>query len=373
MVWAIGMRGFAASALGPRHLALRTKSRLLPSSLTHMEAFLAPAESSQPMSADTVGSMDSATRGRAVSLTSLVAARGEARRLGLGAGGRVFSTRAGGHLSPFRGPGAEYDESRVYVPGDDPRHMDWRVTARANRPHVKVFRDERERPLWLLVDQGPTMRFGTRVAFKSVIAAQAAALLGWAGVEHGDRVGGLVFDEQQRSEHPPAARQRGLLPLLRALTPAPARQRHAGCASVVGAANRLLELVRPGSMVFIISDFDGVSPAGVGWLARLCEHSEVALISVHDPLEAQAPPPGRYAVLDGLAGRLVLDTRSAGRRAAYESGFLRRRALLEGLARRYAAHLLSLRTDRPVGPELARGLGQRATEHATERAMGTRR
>jgi len=325
------------------------------------------------MSADTVGSMDSATRGRAVSLTSLVAARGEARRLGLGAGGRVFSTRAGGHLSPFRGPGAEYDESRVYVPGDDPRHMDWRVTARANRPHVKVFRDERERPLWLLVDQGPTMRFGTRVAFKSVIAAQAAALLGWAGVEHGDRVGGLVFDEQQRSEHPPAARQRGLLPLLRALTPAPARQRHAGCASVVGAANRLLELVRPGSMVFIISDFDGVSPAGVGWLARLCEHSEVALISVHDPLEAQAPPPGRYAVLDGLAGRLVLDTRSAGRRAAYESGFLRRRALLEGLARRYAAHLLSLRTDRPVGPELARGLGQRATEHATERAMGTRR
>lgn len=369
----MGVRGLVSSAIGILRSALWTASPLLPSSLTNLQAFSAPTDPLEPMSADTAGSMDSATRGRAVSLTSLVAARGEVRRLGLGAGGRVFSTRAGGHLSPFRGPGAEYDESRVYVPGDDPRHMDWRVTARADRAHVKVFRDERERPLWLLVDQGPSMRFGTRVAFKSVIAAQAAALLGWAGVEHGDRVGGLVFDEQQRSEHPPAARQRGLLPLLRALTPAPACQRHAGCASVVGAANRLLELVRPGSLVFVISDFDGLSPDAVGWLARLCEHSEVALVSVHDPIEEQAPPPGRYAVVDGLAGRLLLDTRSVGRRAAYESGFQHRRALLEALARRYAAHLLSLRTDRPVGTELARGLGQRATQRANERTMGTRR
>lgn len=312
------------------------------------------------MTNDTVGSMHSPTRGLAVSLASLVAARGEARRLGLGAGGRVFSTRAGGHLSPFRGPGAEYDQSRVYVPGDDPRHMDWRVTARAGRAHVKVFRDERERPLWLLVDQGRAMRFGTRVAFKSVIAARAAALLGWAGVEHGDRVGGLVFDETQRSEHPPAARQRGLLPLLRALTPAPTRRPQAGFVSVVAAANRLLDLVRPGSLVFVISDFEGLSASAAGWLARLREQSEVALVSVHDPIEEQAPPPGRYAVLDDLAGRLLLDTRGAGRRAVYEAVYQRRRALLESLARRHAAHLLSLRTDRPVGTELARGLGQRA-------------
>jgi len=322
------------------------------------------------MSIDPAGSVDSATRGRAASLTSLVAARGEARRLGLGAGGRVFSTRAGGHVSPFRGPGAEYDESRVYVPGDDPRRMDWRVTARAVRAHVKVFRDERERPLWLLVDQGPAMRFGTRVAFKSVIAAQAASLLGWAGVDHGDRVGGLVFDEQQRSEHLPAARQRGLLPLLRALTPAATRPRHAGCVSLGDAANRLLKLVRPGSLVFVISDFDGLSPDAAGWLAGLCEHSEVALVSVHDPIEEQAPPPGRYAVIDRLAGRLLLDTRSAGRRAVYESGFQRRRALLEALARRHAAHLLSLRTDRPVGAELARGLGQRAPGRIIGRTIG---
>jgi uncharacterized protein (DUF58 family) len=102
----------------------------------------------------------------------------------------------------------EFDESRVYLPGDDPRNMDWRVTARAGTPHVKLFREERERPVWLLVDQGPSMRFGTRVAFKSVVAARVAALLGWAAVDRGDRVGGLVFDESRHLERRPAARGR---------------------------------------------------------------------------------------------------------------------------------------------------------------------
>jgi uncharacterized protein (DUF58 family) len=298
-------------------------------------------------------------QGITVSLASLVAARAEALRLGLGAGRRVLSTQAGGHLSPFRGAGSEHDESRLYVPGDDPRHMDWRVTARSARAHVKVYRDERERPLWLLVDQGPPMRFGTRVAFKSVIAARAAALLGWAGVEHGDRVGGLVFDERWRSEHLPASRRRGLLPLLQALTPAPRRLRRAGCVSVAQAAAELHRLVRPGSLVFIISDFDGLTGGNSGWLGRLCAHSEVALVSVHDPIEEQAPPPGRYPLLDGNGVRRMLDTSSAGRRALYESSFQQRRALLQDLARRHMAHLLTLRTDWPVGTALARGLGQR--------------
>jgi uncharacterized protein (DUF58 family) len=316
------------------------------------------------MPADPTVQIPGVPEGAGCSLASLIAARGEVRRLGIGAGARVLATRAGGHLSPFRGPGMEYDESRVYVPGDDPRTMDWRVTARSERPHVKVFRDERERPMWLLVDQGPSMRFGTRVAFKSVIAARAAALLGWAAVERGDRVGGLVFDEAKRSEHHPAARQRGLLPLLRALTPAPTLRRRPGCASVGEAASHLASLVRPGSLVFVISDFSGLAADDGHWLARFCEHSQVALVSVHDPVEEQAPPPGCYPVLDSGGGRRLLDTRGAGSRALYEGEFQRRWDLLVGLSRRYGIHLLALRTDRPVGAELARGLG---------RAVGGRR
>ena len=133
-----------------------------------------------------VGGAQSGVR---IGIRELIALREQAARLDLSPRGRVLATRIGGHLSRFRGRGMEFDESRVYQPGDDPRNMDWRVTARVGIPHVKLFREERERPVWLLVDQGAAMRFGTRVAFKSVIAAQAAALLGWAAVDRADRAG----------------------------------------------------------------------------------------------------------------------------------------------------------------------------------------
>ncbi len=291
-----------------------------------------------------------------VGLTELIALRGQARRLDLSPRGRVLATRSGGHLSRFRGRGMEFDESRVYQPGDDPRNMDWRVTARAGTPHVKLFREERERPVWLLVDQGPSMRFGTRVAFKSVVACQAAALLGWAAVDRGDRVGGLVFDEARHLERRPAARTIGLLPLLERL--ADRHQEGArGHASVVEAAEHLVRLVRPGSLVILISDFAGLTEQG-RWLAQLGAGNELVLVTVSDPLEIDAPPPGRYPVADG--GRFgLLDLTRSRLRNAYRERYRQRAETLERLARRHRAHLLALTTDRPVGPALARGLGAR--------------
>jgi uncharacterized protein (DUF58 family) len=202
--------------------------------------------------------------GVSVSLRDLLALRGEAGRLDLVTRGKILATRSGGHLSRFRGRGMEFDESRVYQPGDDARNMDWRVTARAGTPHVKLFREERERPLWLLVDQGPSMRFGTRVAFKSVVAAQAAALLAWAAADRGDRVGGLVFDEQGRFEHRPAACTQGLLPLLQALAGGGRAAGVAGLGDVAVAADQLVHLARPGSLIFILSDFNQSDPGALG-------------------------------------------------------------------------------------------------------------
>ncbi|WP_462328631.1 DUF58 domain-containing protein [Thiohalocapsa halophila] len=298
-----------------------------------------------------------------ISLKRLIACRAQARRLGLATRGRVLATRAGSHLSPFRGPGMDYDESRVYVPGDDPRAMDWRLTARAARAHVKVFREERERPVWLLVDQRSSMRFATRVAFKSVIAARAAALLGWAAVERGERVGGLVFDETTHTEQRPQPRQHALLGLLGALAASPqSSSRGGGYALLAAAVDRLLRLRADGGTVFVISDFADVgTDANDDWLRRLGQRCEVALVAVHDPIEETAPPAGYWPVLLG-GGRRLLDTTSAGRRAWYERGFRRRREALADLARRRGAHLLTLRTDWPVGASLARGLGQPAAD-----------
>jgi uncharacterized protein (DUF58 family) len=135
------------------------------------------------------------------------------------------------------------------------------------------------------------MRFGTRVAFKSVVAAQAAALLAWAAADRGDRVGGLVFDEQGRFEHRPAACTQGLLPLLQALAGGGRAVGATGLGDVTVAADQLVHLARPGSLIFILSDFNDLIPEHSAWLARLGRVSEVVLVHVRDPLEEVAPPP----------------------------------------------------------------------------------
>ena len=306
--------------------------------------------------------------GVSLALPDLLALRAEARRLDLAPRGKILATRSGGHLSRFRGRGMEYDESRVYQAGDDTRNMDWRVTARAGLPHVKLFREERERPLWLLVDQGPSMRFGTRVAFKSVVAAQAAALLAWAAADRGDRVGGVVFDERGRFEQRPAARTQGLLPLLQVLATGVGGEEEAGPGGTgpgdLGAAgDHLARLVRPGSLIYILSDFESLSREPGTWLARLGRGCELVLVHIRDPLEAAAPPPGRYPVTDGRR-RGLLDSTLGARRLAWRQRFQEHLDRVEALARQHRAHLLWLSTDEAVGPALARGLNPRRREAA---------
>ncbi len=293
-------------------------------------------------------------------LAELIGLRAQARRLDLTPRGRVMATRGGGHLARFRGRGMEFDESRVYQPGDDTRNMDWRVTARAGKPHVKLFREERERPVWLLVDQGPSMRFATRVAFKSVVAARVAALLGWSAVDRGDRVGGLVFDERGYLEHRPAARGAGLLPLLHRMTAdsdsdSDSARARGGYGSLAQAAERLAPLIKPGSLLAVISDFADLHKDSSGWVNRLSGACELLLILIHDPIESQVPPPGRYPVA-AQGRRGVLDLTDRRVRDAYQRHFDQRLALLERLARRGHIHLLGLSTADPVGPSLALGL-----------------
>ncbi len=307
--------------------------------------------------------------GVSVKLAELIALRQEARCLNMTAHGKVLATRSGGHLSRFRGRGMEFDESRVYLPGDDPRNMDWRVTARSGQPHVKLFREERERPVWLLIDIGPSMRFGTRVAFKSVVAARAAALLGWAAADKGDRVGGLVFDETRCYQHQPAVSTRGVLPLLNALVDltAAASDASAGTcrlsdtlqgSSLPEAAAHMAPQIRPGSLVFILSDFVGLDEHNSAWLARLSRGSEVVMIQIYDPLETVAPPPGRYPVTDGER-RGVLDTAAERLRTGWHRRFAEHSAMLEALSQRHRTHLIQLGTDEPLAETLSLGLGPR--------------
>ena len=248
----------------------------------------------------------------------------------------------GGHRGAPLGRGMEFAEVRPYQPGDDLRSMDWRHTARRGRPFTKLFHEERERPVMLFVDLGPTMHFGTRVAFKSVVAARAAALLAWAATDAGDRVGGIVWDGLSHRETGPRGYETGALALIRQIVrPATAERGPQG--SLPSALQTLVRTARPGTQVVVISDFHDFDEAAGRELARLGRGTGLALVQVYDVLEASPPPVGIYRIGDGR-NEMVLDLRTVSARAAYGAAFRARSEHLEALARRLGATLLPLAT-----------------------------
>lgn len=296
-------------------------------------------------------------------IDELLALRLQAREIRLGSAQPARSIITGVHASRFRGRGMDYLESRDYQPGDDIRSMDWRVTARTDRPHVKLYQEERERPVVVMADFGPGMFFATRGAFKSVIAARVAALIGWAAIQHGDRIGALLFNGTHR-ELRPLGGQRGVMRLVRELVAAsdPASilesQHPPGPGGHLNEALlRLRRVARPGSLVYIISDFYRMDEDTRRHLQRLRRHNDVVACQVIDAVEQAPLPAGQYAVTDGKA-TAVLDTRSASRRRAYRDYFDGHHRAVRELMRQSAIPLLELATTDDVVTVLRQASGQ---------------
>jgi uncharacterized protein (DUF58 family) len=155
--------------------------------------------------------ISSPAKGAYTRLSDLINLRFPARQLQLTRKKRALSVLAGPNKSNFRGRGIDFEEVRSYQPGDDIRTIDWRVTARTGSAHTKLFREERERPVLVVVDQRASMFFGSSHCFKSVLAAQLAGLLAWSALDSGDRIGGLVFnDEEHRDIRPRRSRKTAL-------------------------------------------------------------------------------------------------------------------------------------------------------------------
>jgi len=254
---------------------------------------------------------------------------------------RARATQSGNYLSHFKGRGMAFDETRLYQPGDDVRRMDWRVTARTDKPHSKVFREERERPLFLSVDYGPTMQFATRGVFKSVQAAKLAGLLAWSAQQQGDRIGGQIFAAEGCLELKPHSGKVNLLRFFNALVQP--RYTSAGDNTLEAALARLQHHARPGSRVYLISDFRGLNPAAESYLALLARHCEVALIQVFDPLESNLPDQGRYRFTDKLRD-VIIDSGDTQRLRAYRQQFQQRQAHLQRLSQKLSMTWLSCST-----------------------------
>lgn len=299
------------------------------------------------------------SKGALITLQQLLIQRHAAKTLEYLAHTRSIAGISGLHLSKMRGRGIDFEEFRPYQAGDDIRLIDWRVTARIGKPFTKVFREERERPVIIAVDQTHNMFFGSKTAFKSVIAAQAAAVFCWLAIENGDRVGGLVFSDVNSSLVRPKRSRRSALHLLNQvylynqqlqhvkdpakLTPT-APDLRPGLAHALGQIRRI---TKPGSTLYIISDFATLDEKALQYLNQLSQHNNVVCCMVYDALEESLPVPGIYSITDG-ARKGALNTHSNKARSRYREQFKERMEKLESELDRLQIRLIKMRTNQLV-------------------------
>ena len=216
----------------------------------------------------------------------------------------VHSLLSGRHASRMRGRGLNFEEIRSYLPGDDVRTIDWRVTARTQETHVRVFTEERERPALTVVDQRMAMFFGTRRALKSVVAAQVAAASAWRILDQGDRPGAVVFDDEGWEFVRPHRSRRTVMRILETIVEKNnALHSDSTIPSNPGVLNRVLETVnqRAGHdyLITIVSDFDGVDEESDRLLMRMARHNDVLAVPIYDPSAETGLRAGRLVVSGG--------------------------------------------------------------------------
>ena len=299
-----------------------------------------------------------------VNQSDLIRLSGPARALALDVL-RVNSLQTGAYVSHFKGRGMEFDESRPYQPGDDPRSIDWRVTARSSEAYTKLFREERERPVLIMTDLRTNMHFATQGCFKSVNGTRAAALLAWAAHHRGDRLGGLVFGDTRHRELRPRLGRQAALRYVHELVTHPDWTTNIDHGLVdeepplTQAMAMLRRVAHPGSLVIIISDFIGLSRAAQSYLTGIARHNEVLAVFLSDPLERKLPPPGRYRLVSHDE-EMAIDTYARGARSDYREAFEDRLSMLENFCHRYGIHLMPLSTDEDPVRSLQQALGKRA-------------
>lgn len=270
---------------------------------------------------------------------------------------KVSSTAPGNHHSPFRGQGLDFDAVREYVPGDDIRNIDWRVTARTGSPHLKLFREEKERHTIICVDMNAPMRFGTRNTFKSIQAARCASLLGWRALAHQDRISACFYgDVSDGLQYFASKRTRQSLGvMLKTLAEPPAEQHHIPLES---ALQHICRVAHPGSLIYVISDFMDLSPvlSVETSLNRLNKRCDVVFISINDASDQILVPAGVIGFCGQNKEKVYINTDSIKGRETYAAQWEANRKTLDALASRFKIPLITLSTESDIHRDLLLGL-----------------
>lgn len=262
---------------------------------------------------------------------------------------------AGSYLAKSKGRGMEFDEVRHYQTGDDVRTIDWRVTARTGKVHTKLFREEKERPVFILTDLGRTMQFGSRLLLKSVQAAHLAALIAWHVKKTGDKLGGLLFHQHSIRELKPAGRSVAVLRYLHqliALQQAALQQLPTSSEQefqLADALGQLRRLVRPGSLVFLISDFQRCDEQALRHIQAIRLHNEVRICQINDPLDLQLPlTASGVAAVHAGAQPIIVDLADLRLKQKYQSQQQQFQQQLQQQWRQLGCRHWQLRSDLPL-------------------------
>jgi uncharacterized protein (DUF58 family) len=284
--------------------------------------------------------------GASVSIDDLLALRHKHHVFKPSQASKVVGNRAGIKLSKIKGRGVDFSEVRPYQPGDDIRAIDWRVTARKNKPHTKIFREERERPTLVVVDQSQNMYFGSKVRLKSVAAAELAARIAWQNLQAGDRVGGIVIGNTSQSVFRPFRTSKAVARFLYSVAQYNQNlslEQINPAASITEGLLRVRRLTHTNYRIFVLSDFVGDLRMWQNNLHQLARHNQVVVVHICDPLEAELPPADHYAITDG-AERLQLYTGDSSLRLRYREKFNARCSELASLCAHDAMNYLRIET-----------------------------
>ncbi|MDQ2075621.1 DUF58 domain-containing protein [Marinimicrobium sp. ABcell2] len=301
-------------------------------------------------------------KGAYCELSSLCQLRFAARDMNLFSRTPARSQLSGGLRTRIRGRGMDFEEVRLYQAGDDVRTIDWRVTARTQVTHTKIFREERERPIFMILDQRSPMFFGSRQCFKSVLGAHIGSLLSWAALEQGDRIGGLIFGDQQQRDVRARRSKHAVLELLHRihdfnhqLNNPVAEEPSQPLAAVLADTRRL---AKPGSALFIISDFHDFDAHCEQQLFELSRHSDLTLIHVYDPIEKHLASSASLALSDGRE-RCQIPAQDKGFQQAYRANFEHNLEQLVLSCQRLKLPLLTYSTTDPIQTLMRERFGKR--------------
>jgi len=278
------------------------------------------------------------------------------RRIEITTRGLVDQVFSGEYHSVFKGRGINFAEVREYHYGDDIRSIDWNVTARTGAPHVKVFEEERELTVMLLVDVSASGDFGSRERMKRDLAAEVCSLLAFSAIGNNDKVGLIIFSDRVEKFVPPRKGRRHVLRVLRELL---YHEPQGHATDVASALEYLMRVIRRRAVAFVVSDF--VAPAFDRALAVAGRRHDLIALRVRDRREEELPPVGLMELEDAETGeRLLLNTSDRRFREAFERRSAEDRDRLDRVFRRGNVDVVDLRPGEPYVRPLMRFFKERA-------------